>query len=389
MSFKENIEFNSIFVRKRNNKFCVIGQYIGDDDKEKQKTLASFTSKEDAENEKIKIKAAILENRFITSPDATLYDRFMEYYDDPLKNLAPTTVYRSKEYGKTYKKLLNIKLKDLNINSYKKILKKIYGQQHLKESSKNLIISMISSVVRECERNKEIELITPYVQAKRKTATAIEKLAKEDERFYLTKDEVSKLLNYKPDGALEEAGMLCIYTYLETGVRFGEMAGLKWESVDFKKKQIKIKNNLQKDLSKNVFIDLPAKGRRNRTISVSDILLEKYKLELERQQELVRMGLLKELTYVHLNSRLRPLTEKTADNYVKRIMRKSGVDPIRMHALRHTHASILLSNKVPVLVVSKRLGHSTTAMTMNIYAHVLEEDAVAAAGLIDDFIVSE
>ena len=60
MSFKENTEFNSIFVRKRNNKFCVIGQYIGDDDKEKQKTLASFTSKEDAENEKIKIKAAIL-----------------------------------------------------------------------------------------------------------------------------------------------------------------------------------------------------------------------------------------------------------------------------------------------------------------------------------------
>ena len=389
MSFKENIEFNSIFVRKRNNKFCVVGQYIGDDDKEKQKTLVSCTSKEDAEKEKIKIKAALLENRFIDSPDATLYDRFIEYYDDPLKNLAPTTVYRSKEYGKSYKKLLSIKLKDLNINSYKKILKKIYGQTHLKESSKNLIVSMISSVVRECERNKEIELITPYVQAKRRTATALEKIEKEEERFYLTKDEVSKLLNYKPNGKIEEAGMLCVYTYLETGVRFGEMAGLKWESVDFKKKQIKIKNNLQRDYENQVFLDLPAKGRRNRTISVSDMLLEKYKIELERQQELVKMGLLDKLTYVHLNSRLRPFLEKTADNYVKRIMKNAGVDPIRMHALRHTHASILLSNKVPVLVVSKRLGHSTTAMTMNIYAHVLEEDAVAAAGLIDDFIVSE
>lgn len=389
MSFRENTDFNSIFIRKRNDKYCVIGQYIGDDGKEKQKTLASCTSKEDAENEKVKIKAAILENRFINSPNATLYDRFIEYYEDPLKNLAPTTIQRCKKFAESNKKVLNIKLSNLDIKTYKRILKNIYSRKNLKESSKNLIISTISCVVRECERNKEIELITPFVQAKRKTATAIEKLEKEDERFYLNKDEVSKLLNYKPIGKIEESGMLCIYTFLETGVRFGEMAGLKWESVDFKKKNIKIKNNLQRDYENRVFLDLPAKGRRNRTISVSDILLEKYKLELERQKELVKMGLLNELTYVHLNSRLRPFMEKTADNYVKRIMKNAGVEPIKMHALRHTHASILLSNHTPVLVVSRRLGHATTAMTMNIYAHVLEEDAIAAAGLIDDFIVSD
>lgn len=389
MSFRENTDFNSIFIRKRNDKYCVIGQYIGDDGKEKQKTLASCTSKEDAENEKVKIKAAILENRFINSPNATLYDRFIEYYEDPLKNLAPTTIQRCKKFAESNKKVLNIKLSNLDIKTYKRILKNIYSRKNLKESSKNLIISTISCVVRECERNKEIELITPFVQAKRKTATAIEKLEKEDERFYLNKNEVAKLLNYKPIGKIEESGMLCIYTFLETGVRFGEMAGLKWESVDFKKKNIKIKNNLQRDYENRVFLDLPAKGRRNRTISVSDILLEKYKLELERQKELVKMGLLNELTYVHLNSRLRPFMEKTADNYVKRIMKNAGVEPIKMHALRHTHASILLSNHTPVLVVSRRLGHATTAMTMNIYAHVLEEDAIAAAGLIDDFIVSD
>lgn len=387
MSFKENTDFNSIFVRKRNNRYCVMGQYIGDDGKEKQKTLASCTSKEDAENEKVKIKAALLENRFITSPDATLYQKFMEYIDDPLKNLSPTTIQRYKNYGKSYKKLLDIKLKDLNVNSYKRILKRIYSKENLKESTKNLIISIITSVVRECEHNQEISLITPYVKVKRRTAEALQEIDKDDERLYLTKEEVSKILNYKPNGKIEESGMLCIYTFLETGVRFGEMAGLKWESVDFKNKQIKIKNNLQKE-GKN-FIDLPAKGRKMRTISVSDTLLEKYKIELERQQNLVKMGLLDKLTYVHLNSQLNPLTECTARSYVIRILKNAGVEPIKMHALRHTHASILLSNHTPVLVVSKRLGHSTTSITMNIYAHVLEEDAIAAAGLIDDFIVSE
>lgn len=389
MSFKENTDFNSIFVRKRNNRYCVIGQYLGDDGKEKQKTLASCTSKENAENEKVKIKAALLENRFITSPDTTLYDRFIEYYDDPLKNLAPKTIYNAKKSAENYKNLLKIKLEDLNIFSLKKIIIKIYSEKNLKESSKNVIISRILSVVKECERNKEIELITPYINTKRRTITALEALEKEDERLFLNKNEVEKLLNYKPQKNTEKAGMLCIYTFLETGVRFGEMAGLKWESVDFAGKQIKIKNNLQVDPDSKKFLDFPTKGRRTRTISVSDILLEKFKLELERQKELVRMGLLKELSYVHLNTRLKPLNESTARRLVNNVMVKAGVEPIKMHALRHTHASILISNHVPVIIISKRLGHASTSITMDIYAHVLEEDAIAAAGLIDDFIKSE
>jgi integrase len=59
------------------------------------------------------------------------------------------------------------------------------------------------------------------------------------------------------------------------------------------------------------------------------------------------------------------------------------VSPIRFHDLRHTHASLLLRDRVPIKVVSERLGHSNPAFTMTTYQHVLpgmQDDAAAAFG---------
>jgi integrase len=65
----------------------------------------------------------------------------------------------------------------------------------------------------------------------------------------------------------------------------------------------------------------------------------------------------------------------------ERMVRESGLRRIRLHDLRHTHASILLKAGVPAKVVSERLGHSSPAFTMTVYQHVLpgmQADAAAA-----------
>ena len=383
MSFNKNINYNSIFVRKRRDKFCVIGQYIGKDGKEKQKTLTSCATKEDAENEKIKIKAAILESRFITSPDATLLDRYERYYHDPLKSLAENTVNSAMHSAGQLAPILKIKLKDLDINSYRSILSQIYSIDQ-KESSKKTIASRVVAVVRECERNKEIPLITPYVRINRRNEIAAEEIEKADKRFSLNSEEVEKILNYTPKNFYQQRGRLFCYTYLETGIRFGELAGLKWDAVDFKKKQIVIKNNLQYINRK--LVDKIPKGKKMRTISVSDKLLEVYREELEDQKNMHKLGALKKIEYVHLNTEFNPLNSHTCIRCVKKFMEAAGVEPCPMHTLRHTHATMLLKEHTPVTVVAKRLGHSKTSTTMDIYAHALEEDSKAAAGIIDQFI---
>src|SRR5579862_9126183 len=66
------------------------------------------------------------------------------------------------------------------------------------------------------------------------------------------------------------------------------------------------------------------------------------------------------------------------------MMKKAGIEGVSLHSLRHTHASELLSNGVPIATVAKRLGHANANITLSIYAHALEADELAAAKIWDD-----
>jgi integrase len=61
------------------------------------------------------------------------------------------------------------------------------------------------------------------------------------------------------------------------------------------------------------------------------------------------------------------------DREFKKAMAASGVKQIRVHDLRHSHASVLLNNGVNILAVSKRLGHSSIKTTLEVYAHLMKE----------------
>ena len=79
----------------------------------------------------------------------------------------------------------------------------------------------------------------------------------------------------------------------------------------------------------------------------------------------------------------KPLHPHTVSQAFERAQRHLDVSPIRFHDLRHTHASLLLRDRVPIKVVSERLGHANPAFTMTTYQHVIpgmQEDAAAAFG---------
>ncbi len=70
-------------------------------------------------------------------------------------------------------------------------------------------------------------------------------------------------------------------------------------------------------------------------------------------------------------------------------MRKAGLPHIRLHDLRHTHATLLLSAGVHPKIVSERLGHSSIKITLDTYSHVLPGLQEAAAQRFDDFLVAK
>ena len=76
----------------------------------------------------------------------------------------------------------------------------------------------------------------------------------------------------------------------------------------------------------------------------------------------------------------------TCDPTLRKIVRKYNLDPICFHELRHTCASLLINAGVDPKTVSKRLGHSDTSITMEIYTHAFEESKHACANKFDEMM---
>ncbi len=168
---------------------------------------------------------------------------------------------------------------------------------------------------------------------------------------------------------------------LGTGARRGELLGLRWQDVDLDGAQVTVRRSLS--VVDGVARLLGTKTSRTRTLSVGPSVvaaLERGRVEQRRARERAgddwddRWGL------VVTGPRGGHLDPLDVTRGFRRLVRRLDVPVIRLHDLRHTHASLLLQAGVSAKVVSERLGHTTISMTLDIYAHLLpamDQDAAA------------
>ena len=142
-----------------------------------------------------------------------------------------------------------------------------------------------------------------------------------------------------------------------TGMRKGELLALTYEDVDFENKTIMINKNFQ-IVKKERLITDPKTPRGRRVIAVNDIVLNCIK---ELWSTCYKPNKTDKIFYLSKDSLKRQL-----DTACK----KAGVPRIRVHDLRHSHASYLLSNGVNIVILSRRLGHEKVQTTLNIYCHI-------------------
>jgi len=72
---------------------------------------------------------------------------------------------------------------------------------------------------------------------------------------------------------------------------------------------------------------------------------------------------------------------------IKKLLQEAGLPPIRFHDLRHTAASLLLNKGIPVITVSRRLGHAKASITLDVYGHLLPNMQSEVAEMIDDLVM--
>lgn len=153
-----------------------------------------------------------------------------------------------------------------------------------------------------------------------------------------------------------------------TGCRRGEASALTWNDVDLKKSKIKISKSVTKKSATAAWeLTTPKNASSNRVIAIPPSLC-KMLTEYKREQ-------LKENPDANfLFGGSRPLPERTTDRFFESACESANVKKIRIHDLRHSCASLLLSRGISIVAVSRQLGHANVTQTLNTYAHLMPDD---------------
>jgi integrase len=196
----------------------------------------------------------------------------------------------------------------------------------------------------------------------------------------LTPIEVKTLLSAARGERLEALYVLAVYT----GLRIGELLGLRWGDVDFDAGKMRVVRQLQRMRSGGGLVFSPTKTSNRRTIRLTGTAVEALRRHRARQAEekLGTGGLYQDQDLVFATGIGTPLD---ASNVMYRgfkpLLKRAGLRDIRFHDLRHTCATLMLSQGVNPKIVQELLGHATFSQTMDTYSHVMPDmqDKAAAA----------
>ena len=171
--------------------------------------------------------------------------------------------------------------------------------------------------------------------------------------------DIDVLLGSLGDGPFRTAVIVAMFT----GLRRSEIAGLQWKDVDFSGSSISVRRAVVRGRDSRLYVS-PTKNGRGRVVALSSECLDE--LRRHRDRVLSAGG----AKFVFVGREDGPVDP---DNWTKRFSRlskRAGLEGLRFHDLRHTHASLMLADGVHLKVVSERLGHSSIAITADLYSHV-------------------
>ncbi|HST24420.1 MAG TPA: site-specific integrase [Gaiellaceae bacterium] len=189
--------------------------------------------------------------------------------------------------------------------------------------------------------------------------------------------EVAAFLNHIQDDHLCALFRLAVMT----GMRRGELLGLRWQDVDLDQERISISQTVV-TVGQEVQISTPKTRSGRRVVALDAVTVEALRAHRLRQlEERLAFGLGRspEDGLVFCREDGSPLSPNGVTLTFKRLVKSSGVRRIRFHDLRHTWASLALAVGVHVKVVQEQLGHSTSAITLDVYSHAIpamRDDAV-------------
>lgn len=268
--------------------------------------------------------------------------------------------------------MANLKRKDLfkTIGDDRPLAPKTIRQCH----------SIISIVLGQAEK----EMIIPYNPAKRATPPPNKPTRPSD---CLQPEQLQKFIEAAEQEPLELQTLLMLFVV--TGCRRGEVFALKWKNVDLSTGQIKIESSLNYLPDRGIY-EGATKTNNTRHIALPKEMIVLLRKHRAKQTELrLAMGdQWQDTGYVFTTENGTIRNPESFNGQLRNFCKRHSLPCINPHMFRHTAASLLISNGVDVLTVSKMLGHTAPTTTLNTYGHAVEEAKRKATECISSAILS-
>jgi len=254
----------------------------------------------------------------------------------------------------------------------------------LKPSSVKKIMETLNNCFKYAKKNKLIYVIPTDIEKIKAEKPKIEFWTKEEIDYFL--DEIKGTYLYDP-----------IFIEVLTGLRIGELCGLKWKDINFEDGYLTVNSQviIDKIEKKLVISDILKTDRSFRRISLPTILLDHLQAIKGKKNDNDFVIPNREGSMCNPRNLSMEFTKKI-QKYKDSIEDKKAAKPdkdwsnymqlkqITFHALRHTHATLLIYNGENIKVVSERLGHKDINTTLDTYAHVMSEMRDNTAALLDN-----
>ncbi|UXR44798.1 site-specific integrase [Staphylococcus simulans] len=333
------------FEKQKNGKtWRYIISYKDDDGKYKKYQKGGFRTKQEA-----KIHANEMEynlkHGFNINNDVIFADYFKQWYEvnkKPHVSAKTLTRYVSM-HNHIEKHFKNTFLKDIKPSDYQRFINH-YGSNHNIDGVRKL-----NSSVRNCFHqaiHEGLVLRNPTFKAQLSGGNP----SKSEELKFISHTEYKKLKHYLE--GKDSVSSLVLLMGLVTGGRFSEIANMKRNDFYIGENKVHLPG------TKTTTSD--------RTISIDTKTLNKVRKFINKRPSDIN-------GYVFTGKNGSIITNASVNKALNNACKKLGIKSITTHALRHTHASVLIHNGYSVQYISKRLGHSSTLVTQSVYLHLLEE----------------
>lgn len=376
-------------LQEKNGMFYVVLNYRDENGKRKTPWISTNLpvkgNKKRAENFMMDVRRNFvppnvqrIEEREAMQKGDILFTDFLLKWLRVAKSTVKLTTYASYEMMATkiiipYFQILNIKLKELTTED----IQDFYSAQ-LERVSANTVIHYHAVIHRALKYAVKIKTIQSN------PAVNVERPRKEKfiGSFY-DKKEINTLFDIIQGHPLEVAIKLAAFY----GLRREEIIGLKWNAIDFENSTLTIQHTVTECNLNGKHIEVASDTAKTdsslRTMPLvtnfREMLLAK-KEKQEHYRKLCGRSYCKEyLDYIFVNEMGERWKPRYLSDGFKRILEQNGLRRIRFHDLRHTCASLLLANNVPMKKIQEWLGHSDFSTTANIYAHLDFQSKISSA----------